>query len=142
MLSVNQQNINFLWNTLVVPIIDIISSNCKRKPKLYEEDFLPSCRLGNLEKVKALAESFDVNLNEGLIESAKQGQVDIARYLISKGATDLDSSLKVACQNNNSALAELLVQKGANIVVGLRVSKSPNITRMLYRYEQNSELIN
>lgn len=139
MLSITQQNINFLWNTLVVPIIGII---CKRKPKLYEEDFLPSCRLGNLEKVKAITDSFDVNLNEGLIESVKQGQVDIAKYLISKGATDLDSSLKLACQNNNSAIAELLVQRGANIVVGLRVSKSPNITRMLYRYEQNSELIN
>lgn len=142
MLSITQQNLNFLWNTLVVPFINIISSTCKRKPKLYEDDFLPYCRLGNLEKVKALTESFDVDLNQGLIESVKQGQLYIVKYLISKGANDLDSSLKVACQNNNNAMAELLVRKGANIVVGLRVSKSPNITRMLYRYEQNSELIN
>lgn len=135
-------NINFLWSVLVSPIIDFVSSRCKRKPKIYETDFLPACRLGNLEKVKAITELYRVNLNEGLVQCVTQGQIEIAKYLILKGADDLDMALKIACQNNNSALAELLVQKGAKIVVGLRVSKSPNITRMLYRYEQNSELIN
>lgn len=135
-------NINFLWSVLVSPIIDLVSSQCKRKPRIYETDFLPACRLGNLEKVKAVTKIFRVNLNEGLIQSVIHRQNEIAKYLISQGADDLDNALKEACLNNNSSLVEFLVQQGASIVVGLRVSKSPNITRLLYRYEQNSELIN
>lgn len=142
MISITQQNLLFLWHILCSPVINYFTTCRKKRQVIHNEDFLPSCRNGDLETVKHIVNTLCVNLNEGMLESVKYGHINIVEYLISKGADDLNNGLRIACINNNSSLAELFVQKGAKIVYGLRVSKSPNITRMLYRYEQNSELIN
>jgi ankyrin repeat protein len=82
-----------------------------------------------------------VDKNTGLTHAVRAGQKDTAKYLISQGANNLDECLKIACEKENFEMTQLLVESGAKTVVGLRVTKSPNIQKLLYRYEQNSETI-
>ncbi len=117
---------------------------CKRKPVQTENDFYNWCRLGHLDEIKNILEHSDlkVNLNTGLDIACDNNFSELGAYLISKGATNIDDCLKKACQRFKYDFVEMLVKNGGNISVGLRYSKSANITRMLYRYEQKSELIN
>lgn len=147
-------NLQFLWYNLVVPIgnvitpfVNIVIGLCKKNNLIKknddkEEDFIPACFNGDVEKIKRLQALFKVDLNKGLTEAVQTGQETAVVYLIKQGATNLDENLKIACLNNKYGVAEILVQNGARTVVGLRVAKSPNIIKMLHRYEQNSELIN
>jgi hypothetical protein len=140
-----QQNIEFLWNNLVFiiqPVYNWIVNLCKKTDPVKNEDFIPSCVVGNLEKVKKITDLFVVDLNDGLTKSVHAGQTAVAEFLIKKGANNLDENLKFACSNNNFTIAEMLVKNGAKVIVGLRVAKSINIIKMLHRYEQGSELIN
>lgn len=69
----------------------------------------------------------------------------LLRYASTDGKTadrklfDVDQALQKACDWNSLPIAELLVQYGASTTVGLRHARSPNIIKMLYRYEQNTE---
>ena len=151
MFTIQQQSALFLWNTawnlLVEPLLGLVR-RCRRnhrqqpEPLLPLSSFLPACQTGEVEQVKRVIASHSVDLNEGLLEAVKHKQEAVVRYLVEQGAKNIDEALRMACMNGNYSLAELLVQKGANVVVGLRVSKSPNITKMLYRYEQKTENIN
>lgn len=117
---------------------------CKKKPIPTENDFYNWCRLGHIDEVKNILEHSElkVNLNTGLDIACDNNLSELGAYLVSKGASNLDECLKKACQQFKYDFVEMLVKNGANISVGLRYSKSANITRMLYRYEQKSELIN
>jgi ankyrin repeat protein len=115
---------------------------CRCKREDYNLKFLNLCKSGELELVKKIIKEPAIHLNVGLRTCVQNGHVDLAEYLIDHGANDLDENLKIACENNNFAMTELLVKKGANVLIGLRVAKSPNIIKLLYRYRQNSELIN
>jgi hypothetical protein len=106
------------------------------------EEFIPACKVGDIKKIKSIVARHTVNLNDGLSQSTLTGQKEVVQFLINKGATNLNQCLKIACETNNYFLSELLIQKGAKVEVGLRFSNSPNITRMLYRYKQKSEMIN
>lgn len=144
---IHERNLEFLWDNLVKPIYTAMSPVIGRvvglcKKKENPENFIPACTSGNIEKIKKIRSQFTVDLNTGLTEAVKAGQDMTAIYLIKEGATNLDENLKFACANNKYGLAEMLVQNGAKTIVGLRVAKSPNIIKMLHRYEQNSELIN
>lgn len=148
----------YLFNliiTMITYIILYLKSFCKPKkesltPKLIIDRYIPACVSGNLDHIKDAINLFlhtrdcdySFELSRGLTEAVKSGHVNIAEYLIDQGASNLDENLKIACNNSNIQMAELLARKGANVVVGLRVSKSPNITKMLYRFRQNSDLIN
>jgi hypothetical protein len=122
---------------------------CKNKYILQEDedevedeqcdvDPLSLCKSGNTTELRKHS---GYNVNEALLVSVKYNKKEAAEYLIEQGANNLDDALVLACTNNLYDISELLVKKGAKIVCGLRVSKSPNITRMLYRYEQESENI-
>ena len=123
---------------------NILSNYCRRVPEVSEEHFYEWCRHGDLSNVKYILEKgvLTPNLNIALEITCDNNFKELAEYLILKGASNLDECLKKACQQYKYDIVELLVQRGANVSIGLRYSKSANITRMLYRYEQKSELIN
>lgn len=98
--------------------------------------YIASGELHNLKRCK------NYDDNEALNCAVENNQKDIVEYLISIGKADnLDQCLTIACKKNYYDISELLVKGGAKTVFGLRASKSPNIIRMLYRYEQGSEVI-
>ena len=138
------------WCTWVV-------NRCRRcrRPRYNLEDYLPMCKAGNLLAVRDIYELRCIDLisltnpdkyyslmNSALGVAVGGNNVDVARFLIEKGANNLDECLKVACANDHCAMAEMLIQKGANTLVGKRVARPGNLLRMIYRYEQKSEVIN
>jgi hypothetical protein len=82
------------------------------------------------------------DFNQLLTEAVKSRDKDKILYCISKGAKNINECLKYSCEQGHFNIVDLLLEKGANPIVGLRYSKSPNITRLLYRYQQHSENIN
>lgn len=136
--------LEIIWANIIVPVKNWIVRLCKNPKKIEdtEEDFIPACKSGDVEKVKRLLTQFTpLDLNSGLSEAIQTCQDATAIFLIKQGANNLDENLKIACENNRYSTAELLVQNGARVIVGLRFAKSPNIIKMLHRYEQNSEVI-
>lgn len=130
---------------VVRPVVNLVVGLCKKKRSKIvdkEEEFIPACSSGDIEKIKRLRALFSLDLNKGLTEAVRCGNEAVLVYLIKEGANNLDENLKFACANNKFGLAEMLVQNGAKPIAGLRVAKSLNIIKMLHRYEQNSELIN
>ena len=106
-------------------------------PKL-SKNFLEYTTKGDLENLKK-CKGYDSN--EALKCAVENNQIHVAEYLIDNKADNLDECLFLACTKNYYDMSELLLKKGAKFVFGLRASRSPNITRMLYRYEQGSEVI-
>jgi ankyrin repeat protein len=97
--------------------------------------------LSSSGRLEELRKCQDYDMNECLLRAVKHNRREIVEYLLENGATDINNALSVSCDNNLYDISELLVKRGASIVYGLRKSKSPNITRMLYRYDQRSENI-
>lgn len=54
----------------------------------------------------------------------------------------LNPYLEFASQENRMHMCEILVKSGADPRKGLKYSKSPNITKMLYRYINGFEMVN
>jgi hypothetical protein len=116
---------------------------------LYDfSDFTPRSRVYNcIEYVSkgdlvGLKSCKGYNANECLKCAVENNQKEIVEYLLSEGKADnLNQCLELACTKNYYDVSECLVKGGAKFVFGLRASRSPNITRMLYRYEQGSEVI-
>lgn len=100
--------------------------------------FLEYTTVGDLDRLK-MCKGYD--RNTALKCAVEHNQKEVVDYLISEGADNLDECLALACTKNYYDITESLVKSGAKIVFGLRASKSPNILRMLYRYEQGSEVI-
>ena len=101
--------------------------------------YLEYISTGQLDMLKRCKNYDD---NQALNCAVNNNQKDIVEYLISSRNPDnLDECLTIACKKNYYDISELLVKGGAKTVFGLRASKSPNIIRMLYRYEQGSEVI-
>lgn len=105
---------------------------------VISEKFLEYTANGELDRLKK-CKGYD--RNQALKCAVENNQIHVAEYLIESGADNLDESLFLACTKNYYDMSELLLKKGAKFVFGLRASRSPNITRMLYRYEQGSEVI-
>jgi hypothetical protein len=108
------------------------------KDAVNSDLFLHYTTVGDLEKLK-MCKGYD--RNSALKCAVENNQKEVVDYLIADGADNLDQCLSLACTKNYYDVAESLVKNGAKIVFGLRASKSPNILRMLYRYEQGSEVI-
>lgn len=108
-------------------------------PVINPADFLEYAAKGDLTRLKA-CKGYDAN--ECLHCAVENNQKEVVEYLLSEGKADnLNQCLALACTKNYYDVSELLVKGGAKFVFGLRASRSPNITRMLYRYEQGSEVI-
>ena len=105
---------------------------------ILSKNFLEYTRKGDLENLKK-CKGYDIN--EALKCAVENNHIHVAEYLIDNKANNLDQCLFLACTKNYYDMSELLLKKGAKFVFGLRASRSPNITRMLYRYEQGSEVI-
>ena len=105
---------------------------------VVSKNFLEYATKGDLEKLKKCK---GYESNEALKCAVENNHIHVAEYLIDNKADNLDDCLFLACTKNYYDMSELLVKKGAKFVFGLRASRSPNITRMLYRYEQGSEVI-
>jgi hypothetical protein len=96
----------------------------------------------NLRMCRLFIEFGCKKVNEFLLLACEMNDNSAVEIALSCRPTNLDEALVIACRKNSLSISEMLIQSGANVTVGLRNSKSPNITKMLYRYEQNSELIN
>lgn len=122
-----------------VQIQAVCSSDvCIHLPPVTPEECLEMCKNGDLIRLRSYT---NYNLNDALLVAVQHNRMEIVEYLLEEGATNLDQALTLSCSNNLYNISELLIKKGARTICGLRVSKSPNITRMLYRYEQGSENI-
>lgn len=135
---------NLLYQTVIYAYCHVqnVYRRC-RKPFNLEE-FKLACRNGNMLIVKQYHKDYPnkIDLKEAFSIAVNNNQTEVAKFCIDNEEVNKDEGLKVACANNHFGLAELMVQKGANINAGKRVCKSTNILRMLYRYEQKAELIN
>jgi len=109
------------------------------EPEFCYANFLDYASKGDLVRLKR-CKGYD--MNKCLYSAVENNQKEVVEYLLSEGKADnLDQCLTLACTKNYYDVSELLVKGGAKFVFGLRASRSPNITRMLYRYEQGSEVI-
>ena len=77
------------------------------------------------------------------------GSNSIVEYLLEKYRDvypecrkELNSYLQYSVEKNRLPICEILVKSGAEPRKGLRYSKSPNITKMLYRYINGFEMLN
>ncbi len=147
------QNLTFLFNMLInggiftyKTLIQPMVSWCRRynRPRYGLSDFIPACQNGNLTVLQDVCSTVkkQLNLNDGLGIAVTANQTSVVKYLIEQGATNINDCLKVACANNHYDMVELLVQKGADILIVKRLARSPNILRMVFRYEQKTDVIN
>ena len=83
-----------------------------------------------------------INFEKLMLDSVELKNRDAILYCISNGAKNLNDCLVLACKKGYGQITDLLLEKGADPMTGLRYSTSPNITRTLYRYYQKSENIN
>lgn len=66
--------------------------------------------------------NIELGASTPLMEASQEGHIDIVKYLISKHAkidavtNTMDSALTYACANGHTAIAELLISYGANVV--------------------------
>lgn len=127
----------------------------QQPPPTTKEEFLVACKEGFLniiEKYLSEAENRDTenfsDVEEGLeyaIYTRDNRPVDMLVQFLARKLDKqvvVDRGLELSAKNNIYGLTEYFLQKGAKTLVGLRVSKSPNIIKLIYRYEQKSELIN
>jgi hypothetical protein len=141
-------NIIFLKQTFIYPILNRITYYCEwvvslcRKNQIKPEDFLEYCIQGDIEKIKKIISHPSVNIDNGLRIAVEKRNIELISYFLRHGASNLDECLRTACENNNYCISDMLLSAGAKPLAGLRVAKSPNIIRMLYRYEHKSEMIN
>jgi hypothetical protein len=108
-------------------------SLCKKK-----RDFITLCDAGDLAGLKEIEYA---DWNEGLLYAVKANQKEAVKYLVERGATELNRALELACLKNFYGIAEFLLEKGAKPIVGIRVSKSTNILQLLYRFENNKKSV-
>jgi hypothetical protein len=137
---------------MLYKIFSYLRRKCNRnqviKPEIKPTDFLIYCEIGNLDNLIDIMKSFHIEKSiifNGIEISINKGFDNITLFLldfVKDDKTLLNTSLKLSCIKNNYAISERLVLYGADITIGLRNSKSPNITKMLYRYEHGGELLN
>lgn len=122
-------------------VYDWIVSLCKKRSEVDDSHlFIQKCTNGSVAGMQSyLKKHPHLDINEGLRVSVKNKQNEVVQYLLNQGATNLDECLEIACEKNFAEIAEMLVQKGANVLSGLRVAKSLNIINILeqYRFRNN-----
>ena len=128
----------------VLALYNIVLYTYKRwyKRSYTVTDLKKACVTGDVATVEKALEHSTKYADLALSIAVVNNQRDVAKFILENYHTEYtDLYLEYACAKNFYDMAELLVKNGANPLAGLRVSKSPNITRMLYRYEQGTENI-
>ncbi len=106
-------------------------NNEKKKPKFEQEKKKPlppivkAAKDGDLEKVKSLSASTDINTVDDSHRTAfymacSEGNLEIAKYLLEKGAKmlpreDGDTPLMAAARNKRKEIVAFLLEKGADV---------------------------
>jgi len=117
---------------------------------VFSQDIFEAARTGNVKQLKKLVKLDKDTINavnergfSPLMIACYRGQVEAAKFLVSKGA-DVDSrspegsALQAACYTNNEPLTEFLVKKGANVNVA---GPDGNNTLMYAVLNQNEKLV-
>src|SRR3990167_5834021 len=111
-------------------ILNFFRSMCNRcktgkkniKPTL--SDFLKACEYDDAKKAEKCLSILQIDKNiveQCLSLSCQKGNVNVVRILLNNCKIEtsfLDECLRKACKENRLAISELLVQKGANVLVG------------------------
>lgn len=145
-----QEKVEFLFYQIYYLLDECFLRRCRKKPVRidvylddYPEEYLRACQTGNKNRVEKFLDRYhDIDINASLRVAVEYKQVELSKFFVEKGATNLDECLKIACDNNNYSIVELLLKAGADTRVAIRYTKSSNILRMVYRFEQNTSNIN
>jgi FOG: Ankyrin repeat len=95
-----------------------------KKYNLREKIFISACAnncrniINSFSKEKVTCMNISSILGRGLILACKNGHLEVAKFLVDKGAkihADNDSALQHACSRGHLEVAKFLVDKGANI---------------------------
>lgn len=78
--------------------------------RTIERSFLEACASPDIDTIEALMTGRDLDVNKGLIAAALGRRAEAVRWLIQKGANNLEAALNAACHNlpNNGVVRELL----------------------------------
>tara|TARA_R110002111_G_C5838933_1_gene358660 strand:- start:30 stop:428 length:399 start_codon:yes stop_codon:yes gene_type:complete len=127
--------------TYLFDIYESLRRRCRKKPSDVIQESLLYCRNNNLEGLDELFKNYKeyIHLDLCLNSVAEQGNKEMVKYLIDKGATNLNIALGIACKHNRYEVAELLYRKGADRKYGLRENTSQNIIQMLFRNKNDNK---
>jgi hypothetical protein len=116
---------------------------CRNKRIYTQEYFEFLTRSSNIDELnKGKEYCSNINLNQCLELALETKNKSVCEFFIKQGATNLKESLITVSKNNIYDLVELLINNGGPTATAIRYSTSPNILRMIYRYEQKCEIIN
>ena len=81
--------------------------------------FFQACETDNLPLVQSIAENSHLVFttliwNAGLYTACERGHLNIVRYVLLKGAEDVDIGLYYACKTGHLELVKFMVEKGAS----------------------------
>lgn len=112
-----------------------IRNLCPKRRSTLRTEFKTACQYGHINTVNTYLDKYDFDVEEAILIAVQNRQEELLKNLLSKRVKLLNECLKIAVSNNSCSMAELLVRNGAESVIGIPLSKSLNITRMLYKYE-------
>ena len=117
-----------------------LCKKCKNN-KIYNqlkfEELASNSNFEELNNIKDYCSNIDL---EKCLEIAVQSKnVSTADFFIKQGAENIDFCLKIASENNMYEMVKLLIKNGGKTTIGLRYSKSPNIIKMIYEFEENNK---
>lgn len=90
----------------------------------YQHAFRCACAHNHKDVVQLFLDMGTVDINNGMVIAGLNNHVDLARWLISKGANeDVDNLLIWSCENGNIDIVELMIDSGAaHLNDGLRLA--------------------
>jgi ankyrin repeat protein len=101
-------------------VTDLLLKNTYN-PLELTASLLDASYCGHIEIVKALfAKGATALLNRALGRACANGKLDVAKFLISQGATDLDDALEQACFTEQLEVVFFLIKQGATSYYRIR----------------------
>lgn len=121
-------------------------SVCRKKKRAFfhsKETFLQACEKNYIVEYNLTVNSQDIpTLESGFKLCVDNNSAVIFDEMVKLNIPfDYNYSLKVACEKGYYKMAEISVQKGADIMTGIRICKFTTISKMLFRYKQKTENI-
>ena len=100
-----------------------------RKESLLIIAVMKACSKGNMELTKYLISRGADELNEAMNNAIYSGNREVIDYLISNGANDWQNFLYYSCKYNKKELAEFFISQGAN---NFDYCKKKNLSNLLF----------